>query len=359
MNKQNSTAFLQIDIASGKQAPAWVELFPAGPQIKARDGRAWTLEDPQTVVAAFTGEKMPLAIDYEHAQFHKARSGNMAPAAGWITALEIRDGAVWGKTEWTAKAAEMIVAREYRFISPEFNHGRDGQISRLKGAGLVNRPALEMTALSSEQENDTMDLKALAKALGLLEDSDEATIVAAANGATEMRDAICTALEIATDSKPDAINTALASLKDKAQTALASAKDAVPKTELTAVAAELTASQARVAALEKKDHARDVDGALNAAASEGKITPASRDQYTAMCATVDGLAQFKSLVETLPVICAPSDLDGKTATTAEANDDLDPVAIAAQANQYQREQDKLGIAVSIEDAVDHVTEKVK
>ena len=75
-----------------------MELFPAGPVLAASDGRRWRLTDPQTIVAAFNANRGPLPIDYEHAQAHKAPKGDEAPASGWITAIEVRNGEVWAKS---------------------------------------------------------------------------------------------------------------------------------------------------------------------------------------------------------------------------------------------------------------------
>lgn len=48
----------------------------------------------------------------------------------------------------------MIAAREYRYLSPAFLHDKAGVITRLKSAGLVHNPALQLTALASQE--DTM-----------------------------------------------------------------------------------------------------------------------------------------------------------------------------------------------------------
>lgn len=138
-------------------APEWVELFPPGPNIKAVDGRAWRYV-PKDLIAAFQNGRQVLAVDYEHGQNHLAGKGFKAPASGWIVELQERGGGLWGRVEWTEAAAKMIVEREYRFISPDFRHRADGTITRLVGAGLVNRPALEMTALSSAQNCDLPEL---------------------------------------------------------------------------------------------------------------------------------------------------------------------------------------------------------
>ena len=99
----------------GASAPEWVQLFPVG-QMQARDGRRWKLTDPERLVASFEADKVDLAIDYEHQADKPARTGTV-PAAGWIRALAVKGGALWGRVEWTERARKMIEAREYRFLT--------------------------------------------------------------------------------------------------------------------------------------------------------------------------------------------------------------------------------------------------
>ncbi|HMN13234.1 MAG TPA: phage protease [Bellilinea sp.] len=128
------------------RAPNWVNLLPPGPDLVARDGRRWTY-DPAVVIAAFASNKGPLPVDYEHAQDILAPKGEIAPAAGWIIGMAERGGALWGKVEWTERAAQQIASREYLFISASMRLDTSGRIVRLVGAGLVNRPALPVAPL--------------------------------------------------------------------------------------------------------------------------------------------------------------------------------------------------------------------
>lgn len=136
-----------------EDAPEWVHLLPGG-RIIARDGRAWTLDNPDAVIDAFNRGGIDLPIDYEHQNDRaEARLSGPVPAAGWIKELANRDGALWGRVEWTERARRLIATREYRFLSPAFLFDKaTGRVGRLKGAGLVHNPALQLTALA-EQEN--------------------------------------------------------------------------------------------------------------------------------------------------------------------------------------------------------------
>lgn len=357
MNTASATPFFTDLASDGKTPPEWVQLFPKGPNLKARDGRQWTLE-PARVVQAFAREQVPLAIDYEHGQAHLAAAGKEAPAAGWIVAVEERDGAVWGKVDWTKPAAARVVAKEYRFLSPDFDHTREGLIVKLNGAGLVNRPALVMTALSRNEpqptETNDMSLKAIAAKLGLKDDADEKAVLAALDERDGQRKALCASLRIDETGDNAAIVTAVTKLQGDTETALAAVKAAPAAAEVAAVKKQLTDTQTALAALVKKDTDREIDAALDDAQGKGKITPASRGDFRSMCAVEGGLKRFKALAATLPVICEPTTLNNATATTTTADDDLNPTALAAKARKYQDDQAALGVVLSISEAVEHV-----
>lgn len=172
-------------------APEWVQLFPNGYMI-ARDGREFDLADPAAVVLAFEENGADLPIDYEH-QYDKpeAKLKGPVPVAGWIKALAANDSGLWGKVEWTETARDLIRRKEYRYLSPSFLHNKTGQVMRLKGAGLVHRPALHLKALASEEttmppetppaktQNNGGLLQRLAELLGLGPDAREDDVMAA------------------------------------------------------------------------------------------------------------------------------------------------------------------------------------
>src|SRR6266849_5925328 len=138
--------------AADSSAPEWIELLPAG-VFYGRDGRGpFQLDDPDAVIESTHALQMNagLPIDYDHATDFGAPEGRPAPAAGWIRELAVRDGALWGRVEWTARAADSIVAREYRYVSPVFQFDpKDGIVTRLLRAGLTNNPNLHLTAIAA------------------------------------------------------------------------------------------------------------------------------------------------------------------------------------------------------------------
>lgn len=128
-----------------------IQLFPAG-EFRARDGRpaecaAWvmTREIAERLIAAADARETPYVLDYEHQTLRAAKNGLPAPAAAFFKKLEWREGeglfAI--DVEWTATAATMVAAGEYRFISPVFSYDTTGQVLQIINAALTNTPALD------------------------------------------------------------------------------------------------------------------------------------------------------------------------------------------------------------------------
>lgn len=183
--------------------PSEIHILPRG-KCSGRDGRGPYFVDPARVIQAtrsyFGSAQIP--VDYEHLSERKDPAGP-TPAAGWITALREDENGIFARVEWTAKAAEMIANREYRYLSPAFMHNRQGVISRLMSVGLVNRPNLDLKSLNTE--NATMSppdpqeiLRWLRGQLALPEDEDPKAVVEALLEVLDLPD-----LSINADATPD------------------------------------------------------------------------------------------------------------------------------------------------------------
>lgn len=348
MAKRTATAFFGIQLAADQAAPKEIMLFPAGPEVQARDGRKWTLNHPEKVLAAFTANGGPIAIDYEHAQAHKAPEGDEAPAAGWITSMIFRPGeGIFGNVEWTDRASSMIAAKEYRFISPEFFTDKNNDVLEIVGAGLVNRPAINMPALARADHTENNDmLKAIAKALGLDEGADEAAILAAISTRDTEAKAVLAATKV---EKLADVPAEIQKLGEEKTRVLASQDDKEK---------ELKALRSQVDDLSAKDKKREIASVIDKAVAEGKVAPASRSQFEKMCEAEGGIERFKELAATLPVILTPSKLAGdpqpkETGKLPTEN----PVELAARATAYKDEQAKLGRSISTMEAIEELKEK--
>ena len=253
-------------------APEWIELLPAG-VFYGRDGRGpFQLDDPHAVIESTHALQMNagLPIDYDHATDFGAPEGRPAPAAGWIRELQVRGGAVWGRVEWTARAADSIVAREYRYVSPGFQFDpATGSVTRLLRAGLTNNPNLHLTAIAAAEttaavavaKDEKMEpvkdlpLQELREMLGLDADASGADVIA------KVRE-LCAASE--------ATGVAIGAHAHDPGHYVAIAEFERALTELNALKAERSRERA----------AHTVEDAIRA----GKIVPAQRDWAIAYCA---------------------------------------------------------------------------
>lgn len=120
-----------LDAQLTPQGDGWYQLLPVGP-FKARDGRPfdvasghWQL-DGQIAAALIARAKalgQDILIDYDHQTLKTDQNGQPAPAAGWYNADEIewREGqGLFIKPRWTERAAALVAAKEYRFLSAVF-----------------------------------------------------------------------------------------------------------------------------------------------------------------------------------------------------------------------------------------------
>ena len=293
---------LSATVSDGK-APEWVELIPPGPNVTGRDGRQWLFDEQAgtLVQSSFLGRAIDLPIDWEHATQHRASKGESAPAAGWIKQLELRNGALWGLVDWTPRASEQVINREYRFLSPVFDFDPDTtRIARLVSAGLTNKPNFLLTALNQENTEVTpVTLSpALLTALGLPATATEEQAIAAT---TQLK------------ATAQAVNTEKPNLEQF-----------MPRADYDSVLQRATNAEQALAEQKKTEHTKQVDALITSATQAGKITPATVDYHRAACQDETGLARFKAFVDAAPVVAAPSNLDerkpDKTATALNAEE---------------------------------------
>lgn len=234
-------------------AGADLHLLPAGP-FRAVDGRPtdaphWVLP-PDRAAALSTqiaARKTARVIDYEHQTLHAERNGQPAPAAGWFHRVEWRaDGLHAPDVEWTARAAQQIAAREYRYLSPVFTyHPGTGEIVDLLHAALTNTPALD-------------DLSAVAARFLSQEDIS-----------MPFSTALCTALDLTEGADEAAVIERITALK----TAAPDPAQYVPIAALTAVQTELTTAQTELAALKAAHAQADLDALIQAGLKDGRLLP--------------------------------------------------------------------------------------
>ncbi|MFW5838257.1 MAG: phage protease, partial [Desulfovibrionaceae bacterium] len=321
----------------GGEPPSWVGLIPRGPKVAGRDGRWWICGDAEVaaICSRFAADGVPLPIDWEHATEVAAPTGREAPAAGWVTQLEVREGALWGQVDWTPRARQQIAGREYRFLSPVFSFTKtDRRIQALHSAGLTNAPNLRLTALNRRalnQEEDAMK-KALCRKLGLPETATEQEIEQAVAGLQEsmekaknqaMPPGLAAALGLSEDAAPEQI-LAAAKVVEKAHNRpevspeVISLDRYVPRADYDRAMNRVKEAEDKLAKVAAEALEEEIDRAVNTAVAEGKIAPASTDFYKEMCRTEGGLDKFKTFAESAPQVikdpklpASPEDKPGK------------------------------------------------
>lgn len=283
-------AALSVELAAGA-APTEFRLIPMG-RFKADDGSGRPLEVPEgwlldaagaaQLAAASTQRRSPRMIDYEHQSFRAAEPGQLAPASGWLGRLEARADGLWAvDVEWTERAAALIAAREYRYISPVFPYDKKtGRVTAVLGAALTNDPGLDgltdlarlsalycLSDFSTTTPEEIAPMKALLLALGLAETATEAEALAALS-------AIKTPLTAA-----QAEVAALKAQLDEKSTAVATLTAQATATGTGVPMAQFVALQNELAALSGKMQSDEHAKLFKEGFDDGRILPAVADYW--------------------------------------------------------------------------------
>ena len=269
----------QADHAQPAKPPRWIQLIPAG-EFRGRDGRGpFRLADPARVIANTLALRMEagIPVDFDHATEFSTVQGRPAPAAGWIDALAVRNGAVWGRVEWTPRGAAALSERQYRYLSPVFQFAPDGEVIRLLRAGLTNNPNLYLTAVCAarnpdeEKQMETL-LDELRAILGMDEEADAGALLA------RVRQLV----EAASAGERDGRNGAAATASNQAF----DPANYVAMADFQRTLSELNALRAARAR-------EQAENAVDEAIRSGRLIPAQREWAIAYCqADLNGFTEF-------------------------------------------------------------------
>jgi len=186
---------------SGDTVPQRVLLAPWG-QVESTNGSFVVDEESaRLAVEAFEEHKTDLPIDYEHQTLGGTYSSptGKAPAAGWIKGLLVEPGVgLLAQIEWTDEARKILVAKEYRYLSPvAIIRKNDRKLVAIHSAALTNKPAIvgmQPIVNRVQVDGDEVDedpMAALKSELGLAADAEphEVLVVAGQQLAFLTRDA--------------------------------------------------------------------------------------------------------------------------------------------------------------------------
>lgn len=319
----------------GGNVPTEIQLTPAG-TFKAKDGRpvglnGWILnnENAQAVVQLANSQADAFVIDYEHQTLYAKQNGQPAPAAGWFSNLQYREGLglFATKIEWTESAALAIQNKEYRYISPVLSfEPKTGVITKIHMAALTNNPALDsmkdLCALAADYfqqptEALSVDLDELLERLRYLfnlptlatveeikAQMDKAkTLMDSAPTETAAASSIITILESKTMSEPK--------------------KETVDLSTHVPVAA-VHELQKELAALNSRINQNAVDDLVKVGLSDGRITPALSDWAKGL--SHEALSAF--LDKATPIAALSNMQTGDKPPTDETKPDLSSEEIA-------------------------------
>lgn len=178
------------------EPPEWVQVLPVG-EFYGDDGRGPFLvgeDDAQNIIQASFARHNKLPLDVNHST-DVALKGDETPARGWIVELQLRESGIWGRVEWTNKGRQIMLDKEYGFISPAIMHTEKTphKVSRILRASLVNDPNFNMKSLHN-RGNAMSFLEKVRKELGLDENADEDTVISSLHQRLETAGASSTTL---------------------------------------------------------------------------------------------------------------------------------------------------------------------
>jgi phage I-like protein len=321
--KLNAIALLSA--ALSLQASADTQLLPAG-EFTGRDGRpgkglTWKLsnEAGRALAAKLNARhaNTRFNLDYEHQTMLAEENGQPAPASGWATKFEWRDGEGLFSvgTQWTARAKQMIEAGEYLYVSPIIVYDKKtGEVTDVFNASLVNNPCLlDMSPVAQERierlnarfstdpEIDSMNpvLKALLKALGLADDATEQQATAALASLQQARSdltAMLKSLGVTETTDAATATTAIAALRAKADKAGSGATEPDPTKWVSLE--KFNELNTEVAALKASGVHREVDELIAQATADGKCAGVVADVWRDV--GKKDIAQLRALIDKTP-----------------------------------------------------------
>lgn len=355
-----------LDAQLTPQGDGWYQLLPVGP-FKARDGRPfdvasghWQLDGQiaAALIARAKGLGQDILIDYDHQTLKTDQNGQPAPAAGWYNADEIewREGAgLFIKPRWTDRAAALVAAKEYRFLSAVFPYDALGRPLELRMTAITNDPGVvgmqALAALSALPASSLMSTQPGQLATPIKEISMNEHLIAllgklgiqpGADGqlTAEQGTAVLAALDTLQASAKKAPELEAALSAEKASLAALKAQPVQQSCQIDLAqyvpVATYNALVTQVAALTAQVDTTDAATLIKDARTQGKVVAAEEEYLTAYAAQ-KGVAALKALLDPRPAIAALAASQTTAVTLPEKKGD----AVLSAEDKYAADQ--LGI----------------
>lgn len=274
---------LKGDQTEIKGVPDIIPILPLG-HVHSQKGEFDVDEESfRSMKAHMEKRGIDIVVDYEHQTLENVQ----APAGGWIKDIYLQDGAIAAKVEWTPTARKYLENKEYRYLSPVILVRKaDGKATVLHSVALTNTPAIDgmfpiINSVDLDQYDDeggkTMDLKVLAKLLGLPEDVTEEQIFEKIKRTIGEVEQLKKDVEKKTDSKNDGEFVAnktilgLLNLNEYAKT-----EDVASAIIALKASPKVSTLECELKALKEKIASDDADKVVMLALKSGKISTAQK-----------------------------------------------------------------------------------
>ena len=295
--------------------PEEIKILPLGHVHSQKGDFEVDDESVKLIVEQFKKRNVDLVVDYEHQTLKDVQ----APAGGWIEDIYKGRDAVMAKVKWTDRAKEYLKNREYRYISPVVMvRKKDRKAAALHSAALTNTPAIDgMFAvvnslgtddMKEDEEETKMDIKELAKLLGLPETATEEEVKSALEAARETLGGNKEDSTGSDGNEPEAAPVAnsvvlsLLGLPANAKTEDAAAA---------IMALKAGAGNNELVALKEEIEKRNAGDMVQTALKAGKITAAQKEW--ALSYALSDKDGFKAFIDKAPVVVPQGKLDLKDA----------------------------------------------
>lgn len=172
-----------IDVSG---APEIIKILPMGHVESQKGDFIVDKAGVESMKRTMKARGLDIVVDYEHQTLNDVQ----APAGGWVKDIWIEADAVVAKVEWTDKAKEYLVNKEYRYLSPVvLTRKTDKRAVVLHSIALTNTPAIDNMYPIINKGGDEIDLneyeggnemellKQIAKLLGLGEGATEEKVL--------------------------------------------------------------------------------------------------------------------------------------------------------------------------------------
>lgn len=318
-------------------------VLPLG-NFAPNDGRQlpfdhWVLSGHQAsaITTKRNSTSVRMVVDYEHATLTAKRTGNKAPAAGWVKSLQATDAGIVADIEWTEAASNHIRNNEYKYLSPVFSTSKSGEVLDLHHIALTNDPALSHL--------------------------DEVTLAAASAqifpGNTPTQHEVQTMTDIPASTVAtlaatfgvDATTADAAAIQSAKDTLLAQASSEHTNA-LSKLQGELKTAQDALNALIQEKHDQARAQLIAKATTEGKLTPALKEWAESQ--TIEALTAY---LDKAPVIEALSGQQsaqaGKQKSTGTSTITADQQALAKQFGMTDEEYKERYLTVASEQSQQH------